>query len=60
MRQVITVLMTKKNTYKKANFMLLKYIISDNCVERDLWDKYAINSRREQLIKFVIDQWKDL
>ena len=50
----------KKETYKKANLMSLKHIISDDCVERDVWDKDAINSRREQLIKFATDQWKDL
>ena len=50
----------KKETYKKANLMLLKDIIFDGCIERDVWDKDAINSRREQLIKFAIDQWKDL
>lgn len=36
--------------------MLLKDIISDDCVERDVWDKNAINSRREQFIKFAINQ----
>lgn len=26
-----------KETYKKANLMSLKDIISDDCVERDVW-----------------------
>lgn len=50
----------KKDTYRQANLMSLKDIIPDDCVECDVWDKDAINSRREQLIKFAIDQWKDL
>ena len=50
----------KKETYKKASLMLLNEIVSDNGVERSVWDKDAINYRREQLIKFAREQWKDL
>ena len=50
----------KKETYKKASLMLLNEIVSDNGVERSVWDKDAINYRREQLIKFAMEQWKDL
>lgn len=50
----------KKEVYKKANLMLLKDIVSDNGVERDVWDEDAINNRREQLIEFATDQWQDL
>jgi hypothetical protein len=50
----------KKETYKKANLMLLNEIVSDSGVERSVWDKDAINYRREQLIKFAMEQWKDL
>jgi len=50
----------KKGVYQKATIMSFKDIISDNGRERDVWDKDAINSRREQLIKFALDQWKDL
>jgi hypothetical protein len=51
----------KKAVYKKGYIMSLENIISDdNGRERDVWDKDAINSRREQLIKFALDQWKDL
>lgn len=50
----------KKETYKKASLMLLNEIVSDNGVERSVWDKDAINYRREHLIKFAMEQWKDL
>ena len=50
----------KKETYKKASLMLLNEIVSDNGVERSVWDKDAINYRREQLIKFAMERWKDL
>jgi len=50
----------KKEAYKRANLMLLKDIVSDNGVERNVWDENAINNRRERLIEFAIDQWKDL
>jgi hypothetical protein len=50
----------KKGVYQKATIMSFKDIISDNGRERDVWDKDAINSRREQLINFALDQWKDL
>jgi hypothetical protein len=50
----------KKEVYKKANLLMLRNIISDNNVERSVWNGDAINSRREQLIKFAVDQWKDL
>ena len=50
----------KKETYKKASLMLLNEIVSDNGVERSVWDKDAINYRREQLIKFAMEQWEDL
>ena len=50
----------KKETYKKASLMLLNEIVSDNGVERSVWDKDAINYRRDQLIKFAMEQWKDL
>jgi hypothetical protein len=50
----------KKETYKKASLMLLNEIVFDNGVERSVWDKDAINYRREQLIKFAMEQWKDL
>lgn len=50
----------KKEVYKKADLTSFKNITSDNGVERDLWNKDAINSRRDQLIKFAMEQWKDL
>ena len=50
----------KKETYKKASLMLLNEIVFDNGVERSVWDKDAINYRREQLIKFAMEQWEDL
>jgi Protein of unknown function DUF262/Protein of unknown function (DUF1524) len=50
----------KKEVYKKADLTSFKNITSDNGAERDLWDKDAINSRRDQLIKFAMEQWKDL
>jgi len=50
----------KKETYKKASLMLLNEIVFDNGVERSVWDKDAINYRRDQLIKFAMEQWKDL
>jgi Protein of unknown function (DUF1524) len=50
----------KKEAYKRANLMLLKDIVSDNGVERSVWDENSINSRRAQLIEFAINQWKDL
>lgn len=50
----------KKEVYKKANLMHLKAIVFDNDVERDVWDEDAINNRRECLIQFAIDQWRDL
>jgi hypothetical protein len=50
----------KKETYKQSSLMLLNEIVSDNGVERSVWDKDAINYRREQLIKFAREQWKDL
>jgi hypothetical protein len=50
----------KKETYKKASLMLLNEIVSDNGVERSVWDKDAINYRREELIKFAMEEWKDL
>lgn len=50
----------KKEVYKKANLMHLKDIVSDNGIDRSLWDEDAINFRREQLIQFAIDQWQDL
>lgn len=51
---------SKKKIYKKANFMMLKDIISDDDIERSVWDEDAISNRREQLIRFAINQWKDL
>ena len=50
----------KKEFYKKADLTSFKNITSDNGAERDLWDKDAIDSRRDQLIKFAMEQWKDL
>ena len=50
----------KKETYKKASLMLLNEIVFDNGVERSVWDKDAINYRREELIKFAMEEWKDL
>ena len=40
--------------------MLLKDIIFNEGDERSMWNETAIENRREQLIKFAIDQWKDL
>lgn len=40
--------------------MSSKDIVSNNGIERDVWDEDAINNRKEQLIKFATDQWKDL
>lgn len=50
----------KKEIYKKANLMLLKNVISNGNDERGSWDEDAIIDRREQLIKFAAEQWKDL
>lgn len=50
----------KKEVYEKANLMLLKDIIFDYGFERSVWDEDAINDRREKLINFAINQWKDL
>ena len=50
----------KKVTYKKTNLMSLKDVISDNDVERTIWDKNAIKSRRDKLIGFATEQWKEL
>ncbi|NEQ22123.1 MAG: HNH endonuclease [Microcoleus sp. SIO2G3] len=50
----------KKEVYKKAHLMHLKDIVSDNGIERNVWNEDAINNRREQLINFAIDQWQDL
>jgi Protein of unknown function DUF262/Protein of unknown function (DUF1524) len=51
---------SKKEIYKKANLLMLRDIISDNNVDRSIWNIDAINTRREQLIQFAVDQWKDL
>jgi len=50
----------KKEVYKRANLLMLKDIISENNTERSIWNEEAINNRREQLINFAIEQWKDL
>lgn len=50
----------KKETYKKAKLMSIDKIVYDDSVERTVWDKDAIKHRSEQLIKFAIEQWKDL
>lgn len=50
----------KKEIYKKANLMSLKDIIGCDNVERDVWDRDAIETRRDQLIEFAMEQWKDL
>lgn len=50
----------KKIVYNKANLELFKNIISNNGVERSEWNEDAINDRTEQLIKFAMEQWKDL
>ena len=51
----------KKNIYNKANLITLKDILCDEKgLDRNVWDKDAINSRREQLIKFAMERRKDL
>ena len=40
--------------------MSLDEIVSDNGVERSVWDKDAIKHRTNQLISFAVEQWKDL
>ena len=47
--------------YKKINLLLLDEIVTDNNGRtRSKWDKVAIEHRRDKLIEFAIDHWKDL
>lgn len=50
----------KKDVYKKVKLLILDEIISQNGVERSVWDKDAILHRTNQLVNFVVEQWKDL
>ncbi|MEH2328554.1 DUF262 domain-containing protein [Nostoc sp.] len=50
----------KKEIYKKANLISIDKIIYEDRVERSVWDTDAIKHRSEELIKFAIEQWKDL
>lgn len=51
----------KLGIYQNIKLDLLKEIVQDdNGVQRSIWDKSAIENRRQKLIKFAKDQWKDL
>lgn len=50
----------KKDVYKKVKLLILDEIIFQNSVERSVWDKDAILHRTNQLVNFVVEQWKDL
>jgi len=50
----------KKVAYKKAKLLILDEIIFQNDVERSVWDKDTIQHRTNQLVNFVVEQWKDL
>lgn len=50
----------KKEIYKKAKLISIDKIIYEDSVERSVWDTDAIKHRSEELIKFAIEQWKDL
>ena len=51
----------KRGFYQNIKLDLLKEIVfDDNGVQRGIWDKSAIENRRQKLIEFAKDQWKDL
>lgn len=50
----------KKETYKKTKMLLFDEIIFTNNAERVSWDENAIIERRQNLINFALEQWKDL
>jgi uncharacterized protein with ParB-like and HNH nuclease domain len=50
----------KKAIYQRAPLMLLNEIIIHNGIERKTWNKRAIEDRRNLLIKFIKERWKDL
>ena len=50
----------KKETYKKAKLISIDKIIYEDSVERSVWDTDTIKHRSQELIKFAIEQWKDL
>lgn len=51
----------KLEIYKKVKLELVtKMITDDNGKELPQWDKNAIECRREKLIEFAKEQWKDL